>query len=48
MNTAENMWNEGRKTMQVTKPDIPLRNRYAIWTVTLEVGDLVASSQCYV
>jgi hypothetical protein len=48
MNPIENMWREVKETMQKTWPDLPVRNRVALWTLVSQAWDEVASSQRYV
>jgi hypothetical protein len=45
MNPIENMWSEVNKTTQETWPDLPPRNRDALWTIVSDVWDEVSSSQ---
>jgi hypothetical protein len=47
MNPIENMWSEVKK-MHETWPDLPPRNRDAVWTLVSDAWDEVASSQRYV
>jgi hypothetical protein len=48
MNPIENMWSEVKDTVQETWPDLPPRNRDALWTLVSDAWDEVASSQRYV
>jgi hypothetical protein len=48
MNPIKNMWSEVNKTMQETWPDLPPRNRDALWTLVSDTWDEVASSQRHV
>jgi hypothetical protein len=48
MNPTVNMWSEVNKTMQETWPDVPPRNRDALWTLVSDTWNEVASSQRYV
>jgi hypothetical protein len=47
-NPIENMWSEVKKTMPETWPDLPPRNRDALWTLESDAWDELASSQRYV
>jgi hypothetical protein len=44
VNPIETMWSEVKKTMQEIWPDLPPRNRDALWTLVSDAWDEVASS----